>query len=77
MRDLVGARSERESRPELLFVAWPAHDIARLTEAFRRAVLRLFVRLHLFDEDQAAGIPNSEHDVALHVLVIHQVDHLN
>ena len=56
MRDLVGARSERESRPELLFVAWPAHDIARLTEAFRRAVLRLFLRLHLFDEDQAAGM---------------------
>jgi hypothetical protein len=29
---------------------------ARLTEAFRRAVLRLFVRLALFDEDQAAGM---------------------
>jgi hypothetical protein len=27
-----------------------------LTEAFRRAVLRLFVRLELFDEDQAAGM---------------------
>ena len=56
MRDLVGARAERASRPEILFVAWPAHDIARLTEAFRRAVLRLFLRLHLFDEDQAAGM---------------------
>jgi hypothetical protein len=31
-------------------------DTARLTEAFRRAVLRLFVRLELFDEDQAAGM---------------------
>ena len=27
-----------------------------MTEAFRRAVLRLFVRLALFDEDQAAGM---------------------
>lgn len=34
-------------------VSWPAHDTARLTEAFRRAALRLFVRLELFDEDQA------------------------
>src|SRR5450756_2296647 len=32
------------------------HDTARLTEAFRRTVLRLFVRLSLFDEDQAAGL---------------------
>ena len=31
-------------RPDGTFVAWPAHDTARLTEAFRRAVLRLFVR---------------------------------
>jgi hypothetical protein len=37
-------------------VSWPAHDTARLTEAFRRAVLRLFVRLELFDEHQAAGM---------------------
>jgi hypothetical protein len=42
-------------RPDGTFVTWPAHDTARLTEAFRRAVLRLFVRLELFDEDQAAG----------------------
>jgi hypothetical protein len=27
-----------------------------LTEAFRRAVLRVFVRLELFDDDQAAGV---------------------
>jgi len=43
-------------RPDGAFVSWPAHDTARLTEAFRRAVLRLFVRLDLFDEDQAAGM---------------------
>ncbi len=33
----------------------PPMSVARLTGAFRRAVLRLFVRLHLFDEDQAGG----------------------
>lgn len=43
-------------RPEGTFVSWPAHDTARLTEAFRRAVLRLFVRLELFNEEQAAGM---------------------
>jgi len=43
-------------RPDGAFVAWPAHDTARLTEAFRRAVLRLFVRLDLFDHDQASGM---------------------
>jgi Putative transposase/Transposase zinc-binding domain len=43
-------------RPDGTFVTWPLHDTARLTEAFRRAVLRLFVRLELFDEGQAAGM---------------------
>ena len=43
-------------RPDGTFVSWPAHDTARLTEAFRRAVLRLFVRLELFDAAQAAGM---------------------
>jgi hypothetical protein len=43
-------------RPDGTFVAWPAHDAAQLTEAFRRAVLRLFVRLELFDAEQAAGM---------------------
>ena len=43
-------------RPDGTFVSWPVHDSARLTEAFRRAVLRRFVRLELFDEDQAAGM---------------------
>jgi len=43
-------------RPDGTFVSWPVHDAARLTEAFHRAVLRLFVRLALFDEDQAVGM---------------------
>ncbi|WP_337171418.1 transposase [Gemmatimonas aurantiaca] len=43
-------------RPDGTFVSWPVHDTARLTEVFRRAVLRLFVHLELFDEDQAAGM---------------------
>lgn len=43
-------------RPDGTFVMWPVQDTARLTEAFRRAVLRLFVRLELFDEEQAAGM---------------------
>jgi len=36
-------------------------ETARLAEAFRRAVLRLFVRLELFDEDQAAGMLTWKH----------------
>jgi hypothetical protein len=43
-------------RPDGTFVSWPAHDTGRLTEAFRRAVLRLFVRRELFDLTQAAGM---------------------
>ncbi|MBA3889406.1 MAG: transposase [Gemmatimonadaceae bacterium] len=43
-------------RPGGTFVTCPAHDTARLTEVFRRAVLRLFVRLELFDAHQAAGM---------------------
>ena len=35
---------------------WPAHDTAGLTEAFRRAVLRLFVRRGLFEADDAQGM---------------------
>ena len=38
-------------RPDGTFIAWPVDDTARSTEAFRRAVLRLFVRLALFDAD--------------------------
>ena len=37
-----------------------------MTEAFRRAVLRLFVRLELFDEAQAAGMLTRPHS-AFHV----------
>jgi len=43
-------------RTDGTFVTWPAHDTARLTEAFRRAVLQLLVRLALFDEEEAAGM---------------------
>ena len=43
-------------RPDGTLVSSPVHDTARLTEAFRRAVLRLFVRLTFFDEEQAAGM---------------------
>ena len=39
----------------------PAHDTARLTEAFRRAVLRLFVRLELFDAEQVSGTRTRPH----------------
>ncbi|MFN9421980.1 transposase, partial [Gemmatimonas sp.] len=48
-------------RPDGTFVSWPVRETARLAEAFRRAVLRLFVRLELFDEDQAAGMLTWKH----------------
>ncbi|MEO8225632.1 MAG: hypothetical protein ABI661_12580 [Gammaproteobacteria bacterium] len=47
-----------------MFVSWPAHDTARLTEAFRRAVLRLSVRLDLFDADQAVALERLTYDRA-------------
>ena len=37
------------------------HDTARLTEAFRRTVLRRFVRLARFDHDQASGMRTWPH----------------
>ena len=37
-------------------MSWPAHDTGRSTEAFRRAVLGLFVRREPFDNDRAAGM---------------------
>ncbi len=46
-------------RPDGAFVrwpGWPSHDTAALTEAFRRAVLRLFVRRGLLDSNQAHGM---------------------
>jgi hypothetical protein len=48
-------------RPDGTFVTWPVHDTARLTEAFRRAALRLVVRLELFDEHHAAGMRTWPH----------------
>lgn len=36
-------------QPAGTFVSGPVHDTSQLTEAFRRAVLRLFVRLDLLD----------------------------
>ena len=38
------------------FVALPLHDVTALTEAFRRAVLRLFVRRELMDVETAQGM---------------------
>ena len=48
--------TEAETVPRQTIASWPAHDAAQLTEAFRRAVLRLFVRRELFDEDQAQAM---------------------
>jgi predicted AlkP superfamily phosphohydrolase/phosphomutase len=43
-------------RPDATFVPMPLHDVATLTEAFRRAVLRLFVRRGLLEEETALGM---------------------
>jgi hypothetical protein len=43
-------------RPDGSFVPQPLHDTASLTEAFRRAVLRLFVRRDLLEAETAAGM---------------------
>ncbi len=48
-------------RKDGTFVTWPAHDTARVTKAFRHAVLRLFVRRELFDEKQAADMRTWPH----------------
>ena len=40
-------------RPDGTFVPWPAHDTVALTEAFRRAVLRAFVRRGVLEPDEA------------------------
>ena len=42
-------------RPDATFVPWSVHDTARSTEAFRRAVLRLFVRLALLSRIRPPG----------------------
>ncbi|MFQ6046581.1 MAG: transposase [Gemmatimonadales bacterium] len=43
-------------RPDGTFVPLPLHDVATLTEAFRRAVLRLFVRRGLLESETAASM---------------------
>ncbi len=43
-------------RPDGTFVPLPLHDITTRTEAFRRAVLRLFVRRELMDGETAQGM---------------------
>ena len=43
-------------RADGTFVPWPAHDTGTLTEAFRRAVLRLFVRRGIFEADDARAM---------------------
>ncbi len=48
-------------RPDGTFVHWPAHDTAQLTEAFRRAVLRLFVWRGIFEDDDARSMLSWPH----------------
>jgi hypothetical protein len=43
-------------RPDGAFVPLPLHEVVMLTEAFRRAVLRLFVRRGLLEEATARGM---------------------
>ena len=43
-------------RPDGTFVPLPLHDVATLTEAFRRAVLKLFVKRELLDGDTAQSM---------------------
>lgn len=43
-------------RPDGTFVHLPLHDVATLTEAFRRAVLRMFVKRELLDGDTAQSM---------------------
>ena len=43
-------------RADGTFVSWPAHEAAPLAEAFRRAVLRLFVRRGVFEDEDARAM---------------------
>jgi hypothetical protein len=43
-------------RPDGTFVHLPLHDVTTLTEAFRRAVLRMFVKRELIDIETAQGV---------------------
>ena len=45
--------SEGGFRPDGTFVPWPAHDTIALTEAFRRAVFRAFVRCGVSERENA------------------------
>jgi hypothetical protein len=47
--------------PDGTFVHWPANDTASLTEAFRRAVLRIFVRRGIFEEGDARSMLSWPH----------------
>ncbi len=49
------------SRPDGTFVHMPLHDVATLTEAFRRTVLKMFVKRELMDIDTAQGMLASPH----------------
>ena len=48
-------------RPDGTFVHLPLHDAATLTEAFRRAVLKMFVKRELMDMDTAQAMLNWPH----------------
>jgi hypothetical protein len=48
-------------RADGTFVHLPLHDIATLTEAFRRAVLKMFVKRELMEIDTAQGMLNWPH----------------
>ena len=48
-------------RPDGTFVRLPLHDVTTLTEAFRRAVLELFVKRELMDVETAHGMLNWPH----------------
>ena len=48
-------------RPDGTFVHLPLHDVATLTEAFRRAVLKMFVKRELMDIETAQGMLNWPH----------------
>ena len=43
-------------RPDGTFVPLPLHDVATVTEAFRRVVLQMFVQRELMDSDTAQSM---------------------
>jgi len=48
-------------RPDGTFVRLPLHDVATLTEMFRRAVLKMFVKRELMDIETAQSMLNWPH----------------